>query len=319
MSAILFLRGIASSLREARNLLLCRGEFQRAPSAAGPSSSYGSSRAGAGQQSLNRCSKIARAPPGVHTIVYVTLRAVVAALVLLSLPAPRARATECRAIDGGVPALAQVDAEARLRWLDHRLSIDARNARIWAITWGLGYGTISAVEFGLIWTTHDTGQRAEYVVGAVASFIGVMAIGVLPLSIMNDQRWWERHEARAPKGTDVCALLSEAERVLIRGAASEAFGVGPLVHIGNFAINTAAGLVLGLGYGRWSAFAYTGIVGIAVGELQVATQPTGVIEDLRRYRNAELGDAPARAAKLQWSLTPYASRDGGGARFVLAF
>ena len=46
--------------------------------------------------------------------------------------------------------------------------------------------------------------------------------------------------------------------------------------------------MLGLGYGRWPAFAYTSMVGIFVGEVQAATQPTDVVEDLRLYRAGQL-------------------------------
>jgi hypothetical protein len=236
------------------------------------------------------------------------------ALLLASVPA---RATQCRVIDGGSPALAAIDAEARLHWLDRRMAIDARNERIWSGVWGGLYGGVIIVQSALAATEEDTGQRAENIVGAAASAIGAGAILILPPSLERDQSWWVKHEARAPEA-DICARLALAEHLMIKGAASEEFGIGPLTHIGNFVINIAGGLVLGLGFNRWGAFGYVSLVGIAVGEVQVITQPTGAIQDLRRYKDGDLGDGK-QAARLNWAVRPWAGRDGGGASVGFVF
>jgi hypothetical protein len=238
------------------------------------------------------------------------------ALSLLVAAVP-ARATHCRAPDGGSPTLAAIDAETRLRWLDQRLSIDAKRARIWSITWGMAYGTITIVQLALIPTSDDPGDRAEKVVGAASAFIGVLAGVALPPKIIHDQIWWEKHYSRS-RADDPCALLNTAERLFARDADSEAFGVGPLVHVGNFAINVAAGLVLGLGYNRWSAFGYVTLVGIAVGEVQTITQPTDAIEDWRLYRAGQLDFVP-HPPRLGYALAPFVTRDGGGMALTLTW
>lgn len=248
------------------------------------------------------------------------LRALVAALVVLGLvlPAAPARATQCRAIAGGTPALAAIDAETRLAWLDRRIAVGAARARIWAWTWGVAYSAVTVTELALLPIEHTTGDKAQNIVGASASFIGVMAGVLLPLKVMHDQRWWKRHYA-AHRGDDPCALVATAEQLLLRDADSEAFGVGPLVHVGNFAINVAAGLVLGLGYGKWGAFGYTTLVGIGVGEVQAATQPTDVVEDLRLYRAGELDARPRPPRLSNLALAPIVRPDGGGVSLLLRF
>jgi hypothetical protein len=241
---------------------------------------------------------------------------VLALTACLTVPMP-ASATQCRAIAGGSPALAAIDAETRLRWLDRRLAEDATRARIWAITWGMAYGSVVVIQLALLPITDETGERAERVVAATSAAIGVIAGAALPLKIMGDQAWWEKHLA-ASRGADRCALLNTAEQLLLRGAASEAFGISPLVHVGNFVINIAAGLVLGLGYDRWGAFGYASVVGIFVGEIQVATQPTDVIEDLRLYRAGELSAASHRP-RLGIAAAPIIRPDGGGAAVTIHF
>ena len=236
-------------------------------------------------------------------------------LAQLTLAAP-AGAVECGVIAGGTPALGAIDAETRLRWLDQHLASGAARARIWAWTWRAAYAGTTLGEIGLaLLDNHDTGKRAADIVGATSAFIGVAANVILPLKVMGDQRWWAKHYASA-RGDDVCALVNTAELLFIRDAESEEFGVGPLVHIGNFVINVAGGLVLGLGYDRWPAFAYTSLVGIIVGEIQVATQPTDVVEDLRLYRAGQLAAQPNRP-RLGLAMAPLLLRDGGGASVTL--
>jgi hypothetical protein len=243
---------------------------------------------------------------------------VVLLVVVQLLVAGRAGASQCRVIEGGTPALAAIDAGVRLRWLDQRLAADAARARIWAWTWRAAYTGITIGEVVLAVTATDTETRAADIVGATSSFIGVAANLILPLKIMGDQSWWKKHYARSLglNNSDPCALVNTAELLLLRGAESEAFGVGPLVHVGNFLINIAGGLVLGLGYGKWPAFAYTSLVGILVGEIQVATQPTDAVEDLRLYRAGEL-DMHVSRPRLGLAMAPIILRDGGGAALTL--
>jgi hypothetical protein len=241
---------------------------------------------------------------------------VVLLLIVVQLPASAAAAvTECRVIEGGTPELGAIDAEVRLHWIDKRLHDDAARARIWAWTWRAGYSAVTIVEAARASVEQNTDSRAADIVGAVSSFIGVAANVILPLKVIGDQRWWSKHYARS-RSDDPCALLNTAELLLIRDAESEAFGVGPLVHVGNFVINIAGGLVLGLAYNQWAAFAYTSLVGIGVGEIQVATQPTDAVEDLRLYRAGQL-DARPNPPRLGVALAPIMLRDGGGAALTL--
>lgn len=237
-------------------------------------------------------------------------------LLTLLTVAGAGRATECQPIAGGTPALGAIDAETRLRWLDQHLASGAARARIWAWTWRAAYTGITVVEAARAATTDNASDRVADIVGASSAFIGVAANVLLPLKVMGDQRWWAKHYARS-RGDDVCSLLNSAEQLFIRDAESEAFGVGPLVHVGNFLINIAGGLVIGyVDNGRWAPFLYTSLVGIAVGEIQVATQPTDVIEDLRLYRAGQLAQRP-NPPRLGVAFAPMPLRDGGGASLLL--
>ncbi len=229
-----------------------------------------------------------------------------------------ARATQCQAIAGGSSALAAIDAEIRIRYLDGRLNREAKYARIYSGVWGGIYGALTIGQLSLYPGANSNSERAMYVAGSAASFIGLLGIAALPLSVEFDQIKWRKELQRGAPGGNQCALLADAERFLLRGAESEEFGTGPLVHVANFVVNIAAGLVVGLKYDGWSEAAALIFPGIAIGEVQIITQPTGMIEDLRRYRAGDLGSRETKWLG-HWAVAPNVTRDHAGLMFAASF
>jgi hypothetical protein len=72
--------------------------------------------------------------------------------------------------------------------------------------------------------------------------------------------------------------------------------------VGNVVLNTGVGLFLGLGYHHWGAGALNAVSGSAIGEAIILTQPTGSIDDLRRYRAGALESAAPRPLSLAYAL-----------------
>jgi hypothetical protein len=213
-----------------------------------------------------------------------------------------ARATECAPIAGGLPELEHIDASVRLRFIRDRLRVEAHKTRIWAWTWAGIYSTITVVDLGLL---HDHSRHAliDNGVGAGASAVGILSIALVPPAVIGDQYWLERRLRNATPGTDACALLADAERLLMRSAKSAAFGKSPLIHAGNFAFNLGVSFLLGFGFGHWEQAALQGLVGIAVGEVMIISQPAELVRDLRRYRAANLG-LPPNWHPVSWSIAP---------------
>lgn len=219
----------------------------------------------------------------------------------------------CPAIAGGSSALAAADAAERLHMIQRGLGADARNARIWAWTWAGLYATSLGINAGRIpLSSHDT--QIDAAVATAGSAIGLSMLGILPLTVMGDQRRLDALVAAAPSDGDRCALLAEAERLLVRDARSEEFGRGALANAGNFVLNIGLGLLLGIGYGHWTAASITTLSGIAVGEVQFATQPTGAVDLLGRYRR---GDLAGRAAEPRGAFR--ISPSVGGGQYSLQF
>jgi hypothetical protein len=238
------------------------------------------------------------------------MRALVLALLLAS-SAPSG-AAECAAPAGAAPSLAHIDAVDRLRFLQGALRHGARRARIWSWAWGSGYATLATLNLVLL-SVYDPSKRVDLYVGAAASTVGVLAVSVVPLKVMRDQRWFD---ARVRAGGDVCALVADGERLLARDAASEAFGKSWLIHVGSFAFNVGLGLLLSVGFGHQQAGVIDSFAGLTLGEIMILTQPADSVAALARYRRAELMPAPPRAA---WQLTPVLAPDRRGFAFSLAF
>jgi hypothetical protein len=231
--------------------------------------------------------------------------------------AGEARGAQCAAIPGSVAELEQIDGEVRLRFIRDRMKLGAHRARIWTWTWAGIYSSLTVGNLALMGGA-DRNDLINDGVGASASMVGVLTLALAPQEIVADQYRLERRLRRAPPGTDVCALLADAERLFIRDAKSAAFGKGVLVHAGNFLFNIGVGFLLGFGFHHWDQAAIQGLVGIAVGEAQIISQPAEIVNDLKRYRAANLG-LPPNWRPISWGVAPMAGPHRAGISVGLSF
>jgi hypothetical protein len=183
-----------------------------------------------------------------------------------------------------------IDGEVRLQWIDQRLSLTAHHARIW--TWGWGVGIVGATLGNLAPLPFvDESHRIDWYTGAATTIVGIVPLLIAPLDVIKDAR--ELHArvagANGVAGEEVCAHLADAETRLVRDAKNQSDGQRWWLHVGNVVLNCGVGLFLGLGFNHWWAGAFNAVGGSAIGEAIILTQPTGSIDDLRRYREGTLG------------------------------
>jgi hypothetical protein len=195
--------------------------------------------------------------------------------------------TRCPAGAGGGDALAEQDGELRLHWIDTHLAITAHRARVW--TWGWGTGIVLATVANLAPLPFVAkSNRIDWYVGAGTTIIGLVPLLIAPLDVVEDSRGLRARMASEGSEGNVCRLLADAEMRLVRDAKNQSDGRRWWMHAGNVALNFGVGLFLGLGYHHWGAGAWNAFGGSAIGEAIILTQPTGTIEDLRRYREGSL-------------------------------
>jgi len=184
---------------------------------------------------------------------------------------------------GGSAALAGIDPELRLRFIDEHLARTAHHAQIWTWGWGLGIGVATVANLvPLLFVAPE--DRIDWYVGAGTTIVGVVPLLIAPLAVVGDARELRlRLDARTPTD-DICALLADAEGKLVRDATNQSDGQRWWLHVGNVLLNTGVGLFLGIGYHHWTAGAFNAVTGSVVGEAIILTQPTSTIGDLETYR-----------------------------------
>lgn len=238
-------------------------------------------------------------------------------LLLIWLGALPARAETCPSIERGSDALAAIPAEVRLDFLRARLAREHARARTWSTAWGATFGAMTFAQLVAIPLLPED-LAPDLVVGAATSAVGVGLLLFFPLAVLSDQPSLEASLARADPDRQVCALLAEAERVASADAQNAAEGRGWLMHLANAVLGVGAGLVLGLGYDRWDSAAINLAANLALGEAMIWTQPSGLEDDLERYRRGQLDLEPDEVG-LSWGIGPVWLEGGAGLAWIGRF
>jgi hypothetical protein len=198
--------------------------------------------------------------------------------------------------------------------IQQELDQEARHARLWWYGWMTingGFTVGQGIAAGL---SGDRGSRADLGVGAATSFLGV--IGMLISRLPEIDAAANTLRAMPFDGEEAGRARDEAAITLREQAASaEREERSWVAHVLNIAVAGGSSLVLWKGFDRGSEAATNFPVSIAVGELQIWTQPAGLIEDshggLAAVSPSEVPAAPQRSLGLAWS--------GGLMRVILAF
>ena len=192
----------------------------------------------------------------------------------------------------------------RIALLQERLDRGTPAANRWWYGWYGAYGALAIGQAAVAIAVDDPGTRADMAVGAVTSAVGLLPLGLFPFE--------PRHAAADLRGAPARtaaerrAKLALGERLLSASADIESFGQSWIAHALGASVSLASGLVLALAYDRVTSGIVNGVGGIAVGELQIFTQPTGAIDDWRSYRRAIGRPAPdAQLEPVRWRIAPY--------------
>jgi hypothetical protein len=235
--------------------------------------------------------------------------------VALAGAAARARAeTYCSSTLPSSPGLIRIDAETRLAFIRHRLHRAQRRTKWWAGAWIGIYGALTISNVVGLAVSKTDGDRIDWGLSFGATAVGLLSVGAMPMPTLWDINVLERHIAA---GEPICSLVAEAEWRMKRDADAAAFNTSFLAHLFNFALNVGIGAGL-VAIGHFEQAALYGLGGLAVGELQIVTTPTDVIQAYRRYKAGFLDDRPL-PPPLQWALVPQASHGRYTMNVALSF
>ncbi len=158
---------------------------------------------------------------------------------------------------------------SRLEELTRHFDDNDTAANAWFWSWTAAYGALTvgqAIGFAVV---NDRELRVNFAVGGISSLIGLVALMIPPFPAA----FAKRRLAAVPAGDGEAAKLARAEELLSDSADAERFGRSWLIHAGCAAVSVAGGLVLWLGYGYLVDGIINTLVSVAVGELQIWTQP----------------------------------------------
>ncbi len=198
--------------------------------------------------------------------------------------------------------------QERLQFLQKLLVEESGRARTWTLAWGATYGILTVAQLSIM-PLFPKEEQPDWYWGAFSTGVGVAFTVLGPLEVLEGGPRFEQRVKTTPPD-ETCALIAEGERMLKEGAEAERGNVQWYIHAANVAFNVGLGLILGLGYGRWTSGLINMGVGVAIGEATIFTSPQHLISGWKHYR--EGGDA--QAVRLQ--VVPTA---GPGIGLVLTF
>jgi hypothetical protein len=221
-----------------------------------------------------------------------------------------ARAAVCPAPEWA-PAVATLDADARLEYLTGAFDREVHAIDSWSWTWGGIYAAGTVAQGTALALISDHATKIDLTVGTIAAGFGALSLTLLPLKLTLPMRSASGAAKRKQPGDDPCLALAAAERTLLSVEKDQALATGIVGHIGNVAVNLGLVLLLGLGYGHWVPAALSGGIGLAVGETNAFTQPHHLAEVVAQYRAGQLDSTPAKVSS--WSVVPVVSPSMSGA------
>lgn len=233
-------------------------------------------------------------------------------LVLAMLASCRALAFECPAPPEGLEgSLSTKAVEVRAEFLSTLLIEESAAARRWSAGWAGGYAALGIAQLAVI-TLFPIEERPDWAWGGAVSILGALFVALDGSDATSiGPRFAARRRQTTPQ--DLCALVRDGEEQLARGAVAQQGGREWYMHLGNVLLNVGIGLVLGLGYGRWTSAAINMAAGTLVGELTILTSPNRLISGRERYLRGAKEETP-RA----WSMTLVATA-GPGLGVLLRF
>jgi hypothetical protein len=166
----------------------------------------------------------------------------------------------------GAAARADECAEGPEDWsrLHEATEREVHNLKIWSWSWSSIYAAAGITQVALAYGLENTSYRTGFLIGAVSAGLGSLSLLILPLRftapLQHLLAHWDEHPDRC--------------KVLRKVAGDEAVTKSWIGHAGVFVANAAVTLLLGIGFHRWEAGLVGGAIGMALGELNLLTEPT---------------------------------------------
>jgi hypothetical protein len=160
------------------------------------------------------------------------------------------------------PAEAPPSVETHLLVMERRLALEQRRFTVWRWSWMLAYGGLVLGNLALV-PVVPRADRIDYYTGAVTSTIGTLTLALQPV----------QPSARVTCPEEAAQRAACVERRYGEVRAYQRGSRGWPAHAINVAFNLGVSAFLVFGFGRWRSAGENLLIGTAIGELQIQTQP----------------------------------------------
>jgi hypothetical protein len=207
--------------------------------------------------------------------------------------------------------LTDAEIDQRIQFIERRLSGSKTHGQIWYWSWMTVDAGTAVIEGAVAATIDNHDDKVNYATNAALGAIGVADLIFRPL----EARYGAGPIQGMPDATrdEKVAKLRAAEDQLRRNAERAETRTSWVMHAGNAALATIAGVVVGF-WGNPSDGVITGASALAGGELNIWTQPGAPEQDWKDYKAMASGRADLTKVSVYVSALP-----DGGAKTGLRF
>ena len=149
--------------------------------------------------------------------------------------------------------------------LQLKVDDEVKGLNIWSWSWGSIYAAAAVTQTAVAIGIHDNAARIDLTIGAIAAVVGSASLYLLPL----------RFTLPLKHHRDCATLQKVAEE--------ETIAKSWIGHVGTVVVNAAILLIEGAGFHHWEAGFIGAGIGLAVGELNLWTQPTHLQNKLSHH------------------------------------
>jgi len=206
--------------------------------------------------------------------------------------------------------ISNAELEQRLKFIETRLAGQTPDARYWQYGW-TGFHAVSAAAQGVLaLDANDSDDEVNYLVGAVKSTGALAQMLIMPLPAVQSAARFQglpaqSREERFQKLMQGEALLHEnAGRAVTRSSWKR--------HLIGIGVNLFGGVAIAA-FGDSSDAVTSTLLGIAVSEASIWTEPSRAVNDLNDYQNNKW--MARKTSEVSWHVVPLARRVEVNIRF----
>jgi len=199
--------------------------------------------------------------------------------------------------------ISNAELEQRLKFIETRLARQSPNAQYWQHGWTGFHAASAAAQAVLAVDADDSDDEINYLVGAVKSTGALAQLLIRPLPAVQSATRFQALPSRSHE--DRVHKLAQGEALLHENADRAATRSGWRRHLIGIGANLLGGVAIAA-FGDSSDAVTSTLLGIAVSETNIWTEPSRAVNDLEDYQNNKW--AQRETSEVSWRVVPLARR-----------